>query len=217
MERWHAGLALCSVIAGVLTAAHAEQVYIQTLGNQGSLGRGVSITLSGGLSFWDGSTSKLTWIGRRSVALDGRLVRTYAAEVTARPGSGWHDSVGAAESLDAQKAGAIGSLFAGAAGGEFTRPDEAVAFQTLLWEIVYEYDGSDASLDLADGRLRFGAVDQAIFDALKSLALRGGGASNVQILTHSSQGDQFRIVPLPSAASLAGLGLLATAARRRRV
>lgn len=217
MKRSHAGFALCSVIAGVVTAAHADQVFVEFQGSSGNVGRGVTVTLSGGLSFWDGSTSKLMWAGQRTVAVDGQLVRSFAAELTARAGSGWHEATMAGEALGDVKAGAIDSLFHDASGGHFTRAGEAAAFQTLLWEIVYDYDGSAESIDPAAGRVRFGGVDRSLFDGLKNVALRDGAGPIVQVLANPSTGDQFRIVPLPSAAALAGFGLLGLGLRRNRI
>jgi hypothetical protein len=216
VKRSHAGFALCSVIAGVVTAAHADQVFVEIQGTQGNVGRGVAVSLADGLTFWDGSTSKVMWAGQRAVAVDGQLVKTYAAEITARAGTGWHEVAAADQSLGAAKARAVQSLFDGASGGRFTRAREAVAFQALLWEIVYDYDGTEGSIDPTAGRISFGAVDHALFDAMKLSALRGGGASVVHVLSSSSYGDQFRIVPLPSAAALAGIGLLGVASRRHR-
>lgn len=217
MKRSHAGFALCSVIAGAVTAAHADQVFVEIQGTQGNVGRGVAVSLAGGMTFWDGSTSKVMWAGQRSVAVDGQLVKTYAAEITARAGTGWHDSATAEQSLSAAKAGAVQALFGGASRGQFARPDEAVAFQTLLWEIVYDYDGTETSIDPAAGSVSFGAVDRSIFDAMKYSALRGGPSPEVHVLTSTFHGDQFRIVPLPSGAALAGIGLFGLSFRRNRV
>jgi hypothetical protein len=93
----------------------------------------------------------------------------------------------------------------------------------MLWEVVYDFDGSSQSLDLHSGRLAFGMVDDATFDALKRIALgRSGGDAEVSMITSEVFGDHFRfdpdmrIIPLPSAAALAGAGLLGVAVRRRR-
>jgi hypothetical protein len=224
VKRSQATLTICGVIAGVVGSAHADQVYVDYMGTSENVGDGVAVSLSGGLTFWDGSTSKTLWAGQRSIEVDGEMVKAYSAELTARAGTGWHDQLEANDALGGMKASAIDNLFAATDGGTFESADEAVAFQALLWEVLYDYDGSEGSVDLHGGRVAFGMVDESVFESLKaSLGMRGGSDPELAVISSDVFGDHFRfgnnprIIPLPSAAALAGAGLLTLGARRRRV
>jgi len=223
VKRSLATLTVCGVVAGVVGSAHADQVYVDYMGTTDNMGNGVAVSLSGGLTFWDGSTSKTLWAGQRSIEVNGELVKAYSAELTDRAGTGWHDEMQANEALGGMKASAIDNLFAATDGGAFVSAEEAVAFQALLWEVLYDYDGSSESVDLHSGRVAFGMVDESVFEALKaSLGMRGGSDPQLAVISSEVFGDHFRfggdprIIPLPSAAALTGAGLLALGARRRR-
>jgi len=200
-------------------------VYINAVGTEGNVGRGVAVSLSGGLSFWDGSTSKTLWAGQSTLDVDGREMSAYSAEITSLAGTGWHNQLAAADAIGAMKATSLDTLFNATNGGDFSTDEEAVAFQALLWEIVYDFDGSLESLDLHNGRIAFGAVDQAAFDQLKlALMSRGGTDPSVLLVGSEASADFFMamndpsiIIPLPSACALAGAGLLGLASRRRRL
>ena len=213
MKRSHGMIALCGVIAGAVAAAHAESVYVQVQGND--IGRGVVVSLSGGLTFADGSASKTVWAGQRSLLVDGQLVRAFSAELTSRNGDGWYQQGLVGDSLGDAKARAIGALFADQANALNSR-NQAATFQAMLWELVYDFDGSEQSIDMHQGHIAFGMLDGALFDSMKTTALRGGSQPSIGLLSSSASNDHFRIVPLPSTAGLAGLGLLGLAARGRR-
>ena len=213
MNHPNTSLVLCGVIAGVVAAAHAESVYVQVQGND--IGRGVVVSLSGGLTFADGSASKTVWAGQRSLLVDGQLVRAFSAELTSRNGDGWYQQGLVGDSLGDAKARAIGALFADQANALNSR-NQAATFQAMLWELVYDFDGSEQSIDMHQGHIAFGMLDGALFDSMKTTALRGGPGSNLSLLSSDLHTDHFRVVPLPSGASLAGLGLLLAGARRCR-
>lgn len=223
MKRSQATLTICGVVAAVVGSANADQVYVDYQGTTDNMGSGVAVSLSGGLTFWDGSTSKTVWAGQRSIDVDGELVKAYSAELTDRAGTGWHDQLQANDALGDAKAAAISNLFNASDGGQFESAEHAVAFQALLWEVLYDYDGSSESVDLHSGRVAFGMVDESVFEALKSsLGMRGGTDPELSVISSDVMGDHFRfgsnprIIPLPSAAALAGVGLLGLGARRRR-
>lgn len=205
-------------IAGLMLApmALADQVQVQDLGATYNAGRSTTVTLSGGLTFHDGSTEAFIWAGRRSLLVDGQLIRSFALQVDDAYGSGQYDQIAVGDRLDANQAEALTSLFAANNGGEIRRREDAVAFQALIWEIVYDFDGSEASLDPAAGRVRTARVSRTIFAGMRSTAMRGGGGS-LDVLTSGEYSDMLRVVPLPSSAALAGVGLAGVAARRRRV
>lgn len=205
------------VLALAAGSAAADSVYVQDLGANGNVGRGVYVSLSNGLTFADGSASRYVWAGQRTLLLDGAEVDVYSAELTGlKGGEGWFESQSAQEALGATKAEAIARLFGAHDGGRFTGREQTVAFQAMLWELVYDYDGTEESIDMTAGSVVFDLVKAAQFDAFKSSAMRGGSKPGVDLVISDPLNDSFRIVPLPSTAGLAACGLLGIAAAGRR-
>jgi hypothetical protein len=208
------------VTAGVLalaaSAATADSVYVQDLGPNGNVGRGVAVTLSNGLTFADGSTSGVVWAGQRTLRIDGIDFDLYSAELTGAKGEGWFATQNVSDSLGAIKADAIASLYGAHDNGRFAGREQTVAFQAMLWEIVYDYDGTEGSIDLTSGSVAFGLVKAREFEAFKTSAMRDGSKPALGLISSDPNNDSFRIVPLPSTAGLACLGLLGLAAASHR-
>ena len=203
-----------ALAAGV---AMADPVYVQDLGANGNVGRGVSVTLSNGLAFADGSTSRVVWAGQRTLLLDGSELDVYSAELTGvKGGEGWFESRTVQETLGQTKADAIARLFGAYDGGRFNGREQTVAFQAMLWELVYDYDGTEESIDMTSGSVVFGLVKAAEFESFKTSAMRGGSKSGVGLVSNDPLSDSFRVIPLPSTAGLAVFGLLGIAAAGRR-
>ena len=213
MKRIHGIIVLSGVVGAAVAGAHAESVYVQVQGD--NVGRGVVVSLSGGLTFADGSTTGTVWAGERSLLVDGQLVRAFSAELTRANGDGWYEERPVPTGMSNEKAQAIGALFA-VHGDSFANVDEAATFQAMLWELVYDFDGSDRSIDMAGGNVTFGVIDGALFDVMKNTALRGDPRGSVALLSSEAYNNQFRVVPLPSGAALAGLGLIGLVGRKRR-
>ncbi|MBZ0171753.1 MAG: hypothetical protein K8E66_05185, partial [Phycisphaerales bacterium] len=94
--------------------------------------------------------------------------------------------------------------------------EAAVAFQAMIWEIVYDFDGSEESLDLNSGSVRISMIRAPLFETMKGSAMRGGPGSSLEILTSEHFNDTLRLIPLPSGGAMAGLGLAGLIALRRR-
>ena len=211
---WTVGL-----VAAAAGSVSADTVYVQNLGANGNVGRGVAVTLSNGLTFASGSTSGVIWAGKRSLLLDGVMFDVFSAELTGINGDGWYETRTSGETqteLGMTKADAISRLFGAHDGGEFAGREQTVAFQAMLWEIVYDYDGTEESIDLDSGSVAFKLVNAAEFDSFKASAMRGGSKPGVGLISSGPLNDSFRIVPLPSTAGLTMLGLLGVASVRRR-
>lgn len=213
MKRFHGMIVSGGVIAAAVAAAHADPVYVQLKGED--IGRSVVVSLSGGLTFADGTASSTIWAGERSLLVDGQLVRAFSAELTSTNEDGWYEESIVRGGPSEEKSQAIAALFAGHS-DSLDGSDEAATFQAVLWELVYDFDGSDRSIDMAAGNVTFGLIDGALFDTMKRTALRRDLSGSVALLSSDTYNNQFRIVPLPSGAGLAGLGLLALASWRHR-
>lgn len=103
--------------------------------------------------------------------------------------------------------------------------DLAAAYQIAVWEIVSDYNPmlGMASVDLNAGNLRITNTDNSPINGgtlaayTQLLAMVGSGSSGAGFvgLASGSAQDQIVMIPAPGSA-IAGLGVLALAARRRR-
>ncbi|MCC7389727.1 MAG: PEP-CTERM sorting domain-containing protein [Phycisphaerales bacterium] len=212
-------LAVASLAAG----ASADSVNITFDGVSGNLGGTVSINLSGGLSFADGSHNKSVWAGQLSHTIDGEASKTYCTELTQWAHSGVYDIVDVANApnsgpMGQDKAEAIYRLFNATNGGLDVNSDKkAKAFQAIIWEIVYDFS---SGTNLNSGKVKISGISDYWFNTFASFAnnLQGNAAPTVIAYTNQQYQDQLgmRMVPLPGAAAMAGLGLGGIAIRRRR-
>ena len=214
---------MCQIGAIVLSSlapmATADSVQVVDLGPAGNPGRQTPVTLAGGLTFADGSTSKWIWAGARTFLIDGALTHGFNLQLTQTHADGQFERVAISDAISSDRASAIGALFSGYDRGRLSDREQAVAFQLVLWEILYDYDGSYASLDYRSGNVQAGMVKSSLFELMKLSALRGGSPSGLQAVTSDYSADILTVaVPLPSAACLGGVGLLlAAGARHRRI
>ncbi|MBX3359253.1 MAG: hypothetical protein KF745_12600 [Phycisphaeraceae bacterium] len=116
------------------------------------------------------------------------------------------------------KAQAIADIWYGAAGQQFTSNEYAAAVQMLIWDIVYDYNGSAASVDVNTGTVLFAAPADVVlvFDTLRGFIGTNTPIGNLRGLTHPDFQDQVIIVPAPAAGAMLAGGMLLAGARRRR-
>lgn len=221
-------LILMSILAGAASLAAADTVTLVHEGHAGNLGQSVTIQLSGGLFFQDGGSSHGMWVGQISNTIDGVPTKTYCTELTQWAGSGEFEVVSVDQApnpgngMGQTKADAIYRLFnATNRGSDVTTSAMAAAFQAVVWEVVYDYTGDVSSIGMNNGNVVFSAgIDVSTFNQYVSFAtdMQGDATPSVDALINSTRQDQLRVVPLPGAAAMAGLGLagLAGLATRRR-
>ena len=140
-------------------------------------------------------------------------------------------TAGGATPMGAVKADAIRSLYSASlltlqAGGLSNA--YAAAFQMTIWEIIADYDGTEASLDIAGGDTSFIAPNGhslssnvlSAFNDLKAdllVAMGGGGSAFDDLVGLANEGvqDQLVVVPAPGALALLSVGGLVATRRRR--
>ncbi len=180
-----------------------------------SNGTGVAASLSGILTtFCTDLTESVTSSGATyTVAPIANLPQT----------SGW-------PAMGATRAQGVYNLYAAASGAQYAaNNDYAAAFQIALWEVVYDYNGSLASLSLTGGNFKAkdtdgSALTSAIATNVSALfsAMVGSPVSQTGLMGLTSDGAQDQIVqvtvvPLPQTACLGLLGLGAAVYGRRNL
>ncbi len=216
-------IAVIGCLALPVCGALGDDVAISFDGISGNYGHGVSVSLGGGLTFADGTTSKSVWSGQISHTIDGTEFKTFCTELTQWAHSGTYDviEVGdapASRPMGGAAADAIYRLFNATNGAaDIDSNAKGAAFQAVIWEIAYDFA---SGLDLSSGLVQITGVSQTWFDAFAAMALdpQGDTSANVIAYTNDQWQDQLgvRMVPMPGAAAMGGLGLLAIGSRRRR-
>lgn len=127
---------------------------------------------------------------------------------------------------DAAKSEAIKKLYSYAMtnGLDFSQHDTAATFQAMVWEVLYDYDGTAGSLDTLSGSFKITSAyaGDLLLTTQLAAAAHGGSINRNMVFTalDSLNGGQdqvyFVVVPLPSSAGLAAAGLLGLVATGRR-
>ncbi|MBX3358639.1 MAG: hypothetical protein KF745_09445 [Phycisphaeraceae bacterium] len=223
-----AGVALTVAASG---AAFADTVEMVRIGE----GKGRVLTLSGsavGGNFYTFSIGELTYefrngTGEASV-LNG-VIQTFCADLAQDSSFEWEqynivpleDAPDPGPAMGASRAQAIANIFAGANGQQHATPDYAAAFQMMVWKIIYDYDGTEASVDVNTGTVNFSSSANYFAGVMdKYNELRGflGTAAPIGGLRGASNPnfqDQLVVVPSPGSLALVGAALGLAAVRRR--
>lgn len=217
-------LIIGAALAASSACALADGVTL-TYDGQGDNGALVSVALNGGLFFENGASNASLWAGELLHSVEGNQITTYCTELTQWVGSDEYcvlaleDAPIPGSGMGAEKAEAIYRLYnATNDASDVDSDNKAVAFQAVIWEIVYEYEGSESDLNLFAGNVEFTGVNSAWFDTYADFASDPNGDDSPRVIAYGSETsqDQLAIVPLPSVAALAGVGLAGLVGRRQR-
>ncbi len=215
---------LALILAGTAGVASADSVNL-TYDGQGAYGNTITVSLSGGLFFQNGSSSSNIWAGQLAVTVDGQSIDVYCTELTQWAGSGVFDVIALpdaprpGEGMGQAKADAIQQLYNATNGAmDIDTNAEAAAFQAVIWEIVYDYDGTEATMSTAAGNVQMLGINNSLFNLYRGFASANGDKTPyVAAYTNETYQDMlFTVIPLPGAAMMAGFGLAGIAIRRRR-
>lgn len=229
---------LKTIVAAVLGMAGVAVAGPVTMNFQGTGTYGGNVTVNinnAALASQAGFSRAQLFAGQLSYRLNGSLVTTFCTELTQLTAAqGTNQSYMTAPLAAAPtpgagmgnaKASAIDSLFRGAF-ASLSNSAEARAFQVLIWEIVYDFDGTLASLNLNSGNLSFSGVNSNRFNALKNLiGTATSGTPAVYAVTSATYQDQIVYdprgavsVPLPPAtlAAIPAVAIVGVRALRRR-
>jgi hypothetical protein len=221
----------------VAAAANADTVKLKYVGS--GEGRSVRTVIGGnGMNVFAGQLNHQFSQGTGVAAgLTGTLI-TFCTDLTEYVSSGGSTYTVAPISslpqtngwpaMGAVRAQGVYNIYAAAAGQQYGSSDDfAAAFQVALWELVYDFDGTAGSLNLAAGNLKVTKTDgsnlsSGVMTNVNALFAAAFGAPVVQAglmgLTNDGCQDQIvQVVPLPAAAwiGLAGLAVAFRAGRRR--
>lgn len=222
---------IAALLAPIAATAVASPVNVKYLGTGTHGGTVRAVFNDASLASQAGWSSASLWAGALKFDINGSIFQTYCTELTQyvpsrnQPTVYDQRSIASATvpgpALGTAKANAIDTLFFHGY-NLVTSGAKAAAFQALVWEIAYEYDGSLNSLNTASGRLSFtSGVNQNHFSFFKNLIASPARQGYAYAITNPDAQDQIvydpRVavsIPLPPAA-LAALPIAGFFAARR--
>jgi|GEM_PF-557447 hypothetical protein len=231
--------------AGMASANTIDLAYLGT-----GAGRNVRITLDGSsTNVFAGQLRHQMSNGTGAGAeLSGQAMVTYCADINQTVGASAStyeivdvsvlpspDSVTTPGGMGAIRAAAIQNLYAYANSMGAVHTDSSAsndfgtAFQLVVWELVYDFDGTAGSFSLTSGAFSakqtngnalWGSVVAIANDLFLNGAMVNSGYTGVAGLRSGTRQDQLVelsvFIPTPSAAAIGLVGLGGLAARRRR-
>ncbi|MBC7835582.1 MAG: hypothetical protein H7Y88_10860 [Phycisphaerales bacterium] len=170
------------------------------------------------------------------------IIKTFCTELRQHVTASWRvfdlqdveDAPVPGPAMGSVKAQAIANIVAGAAGNEHLSQNYAAAFQMMVWEIVHDYDGTQASINIGAGSVRFssgnayfggvGGVADLFNNTLKTMIDDPNAAfGGLRAVTNAYYQDQLVtvslpvVVPVPAPVMMGAAGLVGVAYLRRRM
>ena len=189
-------------------------------------GQNVSLSVSGGSYYnqWAGQL-KFTLSATASTPAGfptGSLI-LFCTELTQYAADGTFDisaldTAPTSGPMGSSAADAIRELYAIADPAQFGSSNkDAAAFQIAVWELAYDYDGTNGSKSFGAGAVRVSAPADVLTQANTWLSSVDGFGprTSLKALTHSSKQDQIIVVPLPGTVALGLAGLAGVGVVRR--
>lgn len=202
-------------VAGAASADTVKMAYLGT-------GNGRSITINGG-GQWAGQLRFAMSEG--PAGFSGNQV-TFCTELAEQVGGTHYYNIEDLKdvptnpgAMGEDAADAIRELYQVVAGEQFeANNNKAAAFQMVVWELAFDYDGTDSSKNLYGGNLNFSGSNGTVLGLaqgwLDSVDGSGPLASLVGLANNGKQ-DQIFLVPLPAPVGLGLAGLAGVAVIRR--
>lgn len=210
-------IAAVAVMAGVAGAETVDLAFINP-------GYGRNVTIAGPGPYTG------VFAGQLKFDMDGKEITTFCIEVAepvTKATTEYHvldiaQVPGEPGPMEQQRADALSRLYDAAADAQFgTDHSTAAAFQVAVWEIVFDFDGTQGSIDfnngefklLGDGGYNLAGIAGAWLSGLGGNM--GGGMTQLAGLYNDGKQDQVVMVPLPAPVAMGLAGLLAVAGVRR--
>lgn len=228
-------IATTVAIAAFCGAAQADMIDVKFTGT--GAGQNTRITINGNTNdFFVGQLKHTLSAGTGAAAAINGPVVTFCSDLfqSVTSSGKTYDVVGidqlpGSNPMGAAKADAIRDIYTVAAGTQLAANASntlACAFQIAIWEIVTDYNGTVASLDVTSGNFKAkktnnNALDASVMTQLSTLfAGIGHQSSQYGTLTGLRSGTaQDQILagsPVPAPGTLAAAGLISLAGLRRR-
>lgn len=210
-------IAVVAAMAGAANADTVDMSFVTT-----GYGRNVTIDAPGPYSSVFAGQLEFDMGGKDVITFCVELAQLVTSTSTTYEIMDVADVPGQPAPMGQDRAEALSLLYDAAAGAQFgTDHDDAAAFQIAVWEIVFDFDGTQGSIDfgagafqlLGDGGHGLAGIAGGWLSGIEGNL--GSGVTSLAGLHNDSKQDQLVMVPLPAPVAMGLMGLVAVAGVRR--